>query len=179
MDLSWLTTTWSTVLISFLSAILIYIAIIIITRIVGLRSFSKFSSFDFAITIAVGSVLGRALVAHDQTVLHTITAVASLFILQVIVDFLRSKIPSVPTIIDNKPILLMEGAKMLEDNMNQVRITPKEIRHELRQANVTRLSQVKAVVLESNGEVSVLHHPDGSSKIEQPLLQDVDKGTYS
>lgn len=179
MDFSWLTTTWSTVLISFLSAIIIYLALIMITRIVGLRSFSKFSSFDLAVTIAVGSVLGRALVAHDQTVLHTVTAVASLFILQITVDYFRSKVPFVSRIVDNKPFLLMKGPQMIEENLRKARITPKEIRHELRQANVTKLSQVKAVVLESTGEVSVLHHPDESHQMDEPLLQDVNKGIYN
>lgn len=175
MDLSWLTTTWQTILISFLSAILIYIALIIITRFVGLRSFSRFSSFDLAVTIAVGSVLGRAIVASDQSVFHTITAVASLFILQIVVDYFRSSVPFISGIIDNKPVLLMNGSQMLEENMKKARITPKEIRHELRQSNVTKLSQVKAVVLESNGEVSVMHYTDEKQQIDECLLQDVYK----
>lgn len=179
MDLTWLTTTWQTVIISFLSAVLIYIALIIITRFVGLRSFSRFSSFDLAVTIAVGSVLGRAIVAPDQTVLHTIIAVSSLFALQIIVDFTRSRVSVVPNIIDNQPFLLMRGSQMLESNLKKARITPKEIRHELRQSNVTNLSQVKAVVLESTGEVSVLHHADPDRKIDELLLQDVNKGSCS
>src|SRR5699024_10877389 len=125
MDLSWLTTPWSTVWITLLSAGLIYIAMVVITRINGARTFSKFSSFDLAITIAVGSVLGRALVASDQTLLHTIVAVLALFIVQYGVDYLRSRFNLFPKIIDNNPILLMENGELLEENLKKARMTSK------------------------------------------------------
>lgn len=173
MDLSWLTTPWSTVWITLLSAVLIYIAMVVITRINGARTFSKFSSFDLAITIAVGSVLGRALVASDQTLLHTLVAVVALFVLQFGVDYLRSRFLLMPKLIDNPPILLMENAQLLEENLKKARMTPKAVYHELRQANVVKLSAVKAVVLESNGEVSVLHHSDADCTVDRVLLEDV------
>jgi len=175
MDLSWLTTPWSTVWITLLSAGLIYIAMVVITRINGARTFSKFSSFDLAITIAVGSVLGRALVASDQTLLHTIVAVLALFIVQYGVDYLRSRFNLFPKIIDNNPILLMENAQLLEENLKKARMTPKAVYHELRQANVVKLSEVKAVILESNGEVSVLHHLDDNCMVDSVLLEGVER----
>ncbi|MFN2557714.1 MAG: hypothetical protein ABR592_12780 [Nitriliruptorales bacterium] len=52
--LSKLGTTWATLLLAVLSTLGIFISTIVYTRITGLRSFSKMSSFDFAITVAVG-----------------------------------------------------------------------------------------------------------------------------
>lgn len=179
MDFSWITTTWSTVLTVFLSTVLIYIVLILLTRFAGLRSFSKLSSFDFAVTIAIGAVIGGAIIAPDPPVLQAITAAASLFVLQILVNYIRSRIPFITKTVDNEPYLLMKGSQILEHNLKKARITQKEIRHELRQSNVTNLSQVIAVVLETNGEVSVLHHRDENCEIADYLLQDVNRGAFN
>jgi len=179
MNLSWITTTWQTLIIVFLSAMLLYAALILLTRFVGLRSFSKMSSFDFVVTIAIGAMIGGAIITPDPPVFQAITAIGSLFILQIIVNYARTRLPSVTNTLDNKPFLLMEGPQMLEKNLKKARVTQKEIRHKLRQSNVTKLSQVKAVILEPNGEVSVLHHSDKNHQIDESLLRDVNRGAYS
>ncbi|HBR55079.1 MAG TPA: DUF421 domain-containing protein, partial [Flavobacteriaceae bacterium] len=44
-----------------ITTLAIYIAVIIFTRIFGKRSFSKMSSFDFAMTVAVGSLIATTI----------------------------------------------------------------------------------------------------------------------
>ena len=57
---NWLTVSAPVLIKTALSIIAIFTAIIVITRISGLRTFAKMSSFDFASTIAIGSVLASA-----------------------------------------------------------------------------------------------------------------------
>ena len=46
---------------------------------------------------------------------------------------------------------------MLHDNLETTKVTASDVRAKLREANVTDWSQVRAVVLETTGDVSVLH----------------------
>lgn len=52
----------------------------------------------------------------------------------------------------------MRGSEILDDNLKEAEVTHDDLRAKLREANVTQLSQVKAVVMESTGDVSVLHN---------------------
>jgi len=54
---SWFAMDWQQILGISLSVIAFYFCLILFTRIVGLRSFSKLSSYDFAMTVAIGSIL--------------------------------------------------------------------------------------------------------------------------
>lgn len=73
---------------------------------------------------------------------------------------------------DNSPLLLMDGGTILEENLRKARVTEGDLRSKLREANVTSLSQVKAVVFETTGNISVLHKDD-DQQLNLWLMKDV------
>lgn len=156
-----------------LSTVLAYVAVIGFTRLGGLRSFSKLSGFDFAITVAIGSVLATTVVSDSPALLQGGFALGMLYLLQSGLAWLRKRVSAVEQLIDNKPLLLMSGPEICHDNLRQANVTEADLRAKLREANVYRLEQVLAVVLETTGDVSVLHSADPGARVERVLLQDV------
>ena len=166
---NWLTMPLSNVLLVFLSTFGIYVATILLTKLNGLRSFTKLSSFDFAMTVAIGALIGSTLAGEEPPLLQGVAALASLFALQYLVALIRAH--HVGTLlIDNQPLLLMDGATILEDNLDRLRLTRKDLYMNLRQAGVSSFDEVRAVVMESNGDMSVL------LKKEQPLEPELLEG---
>lgn len=153
----------------FLSVILMYIAIIVLIKINGLRSFSKMSGHDFAVTIAIGSILGASVLQKDPSISQAIISIVALFIIQSLFSFWRITRPS--NIVENKPLLLMKDGKILDENLTKSKVTHADLIAKLREANVTQMKQVKAVVLEQTGDVSVLHSDDD---LDSFLIKDVD-----
>ncbi len=68
----------------------------------------------------------------------------------------------------------MNGDKVMEENMQQAKVTHDDLHAKLREANVTQLSQVKAVVMEATGDISVLHHQDSEHELDSELLKEVE-----
>ncbi len=157
-----------------LTAIGIYFATIIFTRLAGKRSFSKMSSFDFAMTVAIGSIIATTVLSKSVSLLQGIIGLAAVYILQVLVAILR-KLEVVQKLIDNKPMLLMDGEKILQENLKKARVTESDLRSKLREANVLELSQVRAVIFESTGDIAVLHSKDEQVKVEDWLLKGVER----
>ena len=156
-----------------ISTIVVYFAIIIFTRIFGKRSFSKMSSFDFACTIAIGSVIASTLLSKSVPLFDGLFGLLCIFLLQTITAFLR-RFNIVNKVVDNSPLLLMDKETILWDNLKKAKVTESDLRGKLREANVIRLSEVKAVVLESTGDISVLHS-SGNEEVEKWLLEGVSK----
>lgn len=162
IDWAWITTTGTAVLMILGTAVGIYAALLVFTRMAGLRSFSKLSSFDFAITVAFGSVVATVVLSEDPPLLQGVIGLAALFVIQTLVSVLRNHSGLVRRAVDNRPLLLMAGAEVLPENLRTARMTRDDLRAKLREANVLHLDQVRAVVMESTGDVSVLHaSPDG------------------
>ncbi|MGS2727154.1 DUF421 domain-containing protein [Psychroserpens sp. BH13MA-6] len=153
-------------------SLLIFIVIIVITRIIGLRSFAKFTAYDFAFTVAIGSIISSTLTSSTSIAQGSV-AIASLLLLTYIFSSLQKSFKSLSSIISNKPLLLMDGSEILDDNLNYARIEKSQLIAKLREANVIDFSQIRAVVLESTGDISVLHTSDQKAELNHELLKGV------
>lgn len=172
MDTSWIYTSLSSAFMVILSTFGIYFTLILFTRLAGVRTFSKMSSFDFAITVAIGSLIATTILTKNPPLIQAIVALSTLFVIQMVIAGSRNS-PFVQKIVDNPPILLMKGTEFLEGNMKKAKVTREDLLGKLREANVTQLNQVKAVVMEATGDISVLHHPDEEHQLEDTLLENV------
>ena len=154
-----------------LRAALVVALIIALTRMNGLRSFSKMSGFDFAITVAKGSVLASAVMASDPDKFWTyMGAMVALYVVQFIVSQARARLDWVQKAIDNSPLLLMRNGEILDHNLRKGKISREDLMGKLREANALRLQDVRAVILEDTGDVSVLH---GDTEVDECLLEGV------
>ncbi|AEE20312.1 uncharacterized protein DUF421 [Dokdonia sp. Hel_I_63] len=155
-----------------ISIIAIFTVMIIITRISGLRTFAKMSSFDFASTIAVGSVLASIILNPDQSLLKGGIALAGIIAFQTLFALLVRKSTFFKNLATNDPLLLMKDGKILYKNLEKSNVGEGDLIAKLREANVLDYSEVRAVVLESTGDMSVLHD-DGDNKLNDQLLEGV------
>lgn len=172
MDSSWIVTSFSSVIMVVVSTLGIYTALILFTRMAGVRTFSKMSSFDFAVTVAIGSLIASTILTKSPPLFQSIVAMGTLFVIQITIAGFRET-SMVRDIVDNKPILLMKGTQILDENMKKAKVTRNDLLGKLREANVTQFNQIKAVVMETTGDISVLHHPDEDHQLEEKLLEDV------
>lgn len=168
---NWFDTSLSALLPILVTAVGIYVAVILFTRIVGKRSFSKMSSFDFAMTVAIGSIIATTILTKSVSLVDGITGLAGIYLLQLVAAVLR-RFSFFRNAVDNAPLLLMDGPEILEENLKKGKVTKGDLLSKLREANVLRLDQVKAVVFETTGDISVLHG-DSSEELEAWLLKDV------
>lgn len=161
--MKWLYSTSDPILQTLIGCFLLFIIIIVLTRIIGLRSFAKFTAYDFAFTIAIGSIISSTLTS-STSITHGFTAIAGLLALTYIFSVLQRKIKPLSKLISNAPLLLMEGNTILEENLKHARVEKKQLIAKLREANVLNYDQVVAVVLESTGAISVLHKTANSDE---------------
>lgn len=155
-----------------IAAVCIYLYIMLITRIAGKRTFAKMTSFDFAVTIAMGSILADAVNKPVSSLMPAFVSIALLAGLQVIFSKLLSSSNTIEKLATNTPILLMKDGKIFEENLKKALVSRADLMGKLREANVLQLSQVKAVVFETTGDVSVLHAKE-EMVIDAVIMEDV------
>ncbi|MHA6317062.1 DUF421 domain-containing protein [Altererythrobacter sp. CAU 1778] len=131
---------------------------ILLIRINGLRSLSKMTNFDFVMTIAMGSVTAGAAQATEWSGFgQALAALVGLFLTQWVAARLRKSSDTVEQIMQNEPVLLMRNGVINHDALSRSRVAESDLIAKLREANVLEFEKVRAVVLETTGDVSVLH----------------------
>jgi uncharacterized membrane protein YcaP (DUF421 family) len=132
--------------------------VVICVRVIGLRAFSKMTSFDFVTTIAIGSLLAGCVQATSWSELaQALIAISALLGIQYVVSRTRARHDDFEGLIGNTPALLMRDGVFEHATLTRTRTSRSDVIAKLREANVMDLSQVRAVVLETTGDISVLH----------------------
>lgn len=168
MPSSWLM-DWPFAAWTVLSALAIYVLLILFSRLIGPRAFSQMTAFDFAVTVALGAIVGST-AAGAVGLPAGLLALVSLFTFRGSVAILRRH--GLDRLVDNRPLLLLQHGEFIERNLRRAKVTRDDVYEALRLDGTTDVDAVNAVVIERNGELSVLHS-DGP--IDPRLLDNVER----
>ncbi|ALJ01417.1 DUF421 domain-containing protein [Rufibacter tibetensis] len=164
--------SWDSVIRTLLIGVLAYVILVIQLRISGKRTLSKMNSFDFVVTVAFGSTLATVLLSKDVALLDGIIAFAILVVLQFCITWLSVRFTWVSNLVKAKPALLVYQGNFLQEIMTVERITKNEIMAALRKQGIGTIEDIGAVVLETEGSLSVIKQVDD---IHSPVFENVSK----
>jgi uncharacterized membrane protein YcaP (DUF421 family) len=138
---------------------LAYVALVFFLRISGKRTLTTMNAFDFVVTVAFGSTLAAILLNKDVSLLQGSAALALLVFLQYLVAVLSVRSAWFGRIVKSEPRLVFHQGQFLEIALREERLRKDEILQAMRSSGKTAIEEVEAVVLETNGKLSVLPHP--------------------
>ncbi|KLU08166.1 MULTISPECIES: DUF421 domain-containing protein [Kocuria] len=155
-----------------LSAVGIYLAFLLMVRLLGQRVLSRLSTFDAVVAVMLGAVAGRAVLGDTPTLAAGVLGLGTLFALEAAFGRLRSGI-RVSALMNNRAVLLMAGDRVLEANLRRVHVVEAELHGALRKAGVRNLGEIACVVFEASGTISVLRR---GTPVDPRLLAGVRDG---
>jgi len=150
---------------------LAYAWLVFVLRVSGKRSLAKLNAFDLVITVALGSTLATVLLSKDVAFVEGALAFVMLAALQWVVTRLSLAWPPFKDIVRSRPRLLVENGAYRDAAMKSERVTRADVNEAIRSQGFGRLQDVGAVVLETDGSMSIIAR--SSSKLD--LLADVER----
>ena len=133
-----------------------YAALVVLLRASGKRTLAQMNSFDFVITVAIGATFGRVLTARSIPLAEAITAFTLLITLQFVVSSIQVRSPRFSSLITAEPTLLYYQGQVRATALRRVRLTEDELRATVRQHGAGSIEEVAAIVMESDGSLSVI-----------------------
>lgn len=143
-----------------------YAALVVCLRVSGKRTLAQLNVFDFIVTVALGSTLATVFLSTDVSWAEGFTAFALLAGLQMLVAWISTRWPRARGIFTSQPALLLADGEIRYEALHRNRLTESELRQAVRMQGTGDLSRVQAVVLETNGKLSVItssKYGDGSA----------------
>lgn len=133
-----------------------YAGLVVLLPSTGKRTLSKLNAFDLVITVALGSTLSSALLSQEVSLSEGILAFALLCGLQFVVTFLSVRSPRLEEFVKAEPSLLYFEGRFLDTTMKRERVSRDEVLATVRASGHGSLSDIDAVVLETDGSISVI-----------------------
>ncbi|QLF71352.1 DUF421 domain-containing protein [Peteryoungia desertarenae] len=135
---------------------LAYITLIFFLRISGKRTLAKLNAFDLVVTVALGSTLSSVLLQESIALAEGAVAFAFLISAQYVITFGSVHWRSFARMIRAEPSLLAHDGVFCEETLTRQRLTKDEVMSAVRASGADSLDQVRNVVLESDGSISVV-----------------------
>jgi uncharacterized membrane protein YcaP (DUF421 family) len=135
---------------------LAYVALVVVLRVSGKRTLAKLNAFDLIVTVALGSTLATVLLSKSVALAEGLLAFLLLVGLQYLVAWLSVRSQRFSDLVKSEPTLLLHRGRFLEVAMRHQRVTRQEILSALRSSGVADLQDAAAVVLETDGSLSVI-----------------------
>ena len=133
-----------------------YVTVVLALRLSGKRTLAKLNAFDLVVTVALGSTLATILLSSDVSWTEGALALALLAAAQSLVAWLTVRWPGFRKVVTARPTLVFRDGEPLEQALLEERISMDEIRQAVRASGSGDLSSIAAVVLESDGSLSVV-----------------------
>lgn len=150
-------------------ALAAYLWLVLVLRISGKRTLAKLNAFDFVVTVAFGSLLATVIVSSEVDWLTGAIAFALLTMFQLLVSSISLHWRWFRDLVRSRPTLLVKDGRFLDDAMASERLTRGEIEAAIRSNGVGRISDVAAVVFETDGSFSVIPRERGPLELTEDV----------
>lgn len=155
---------WNPIVRIILVGTLGYLSLIVLLRVSGKRTLSKMNAFDLVVTVALGSSLSSVLLSKSVVLAEGIAGFVTLIGLQYAITWLSVRSQSVAELVKSEPTLVAHCGKFLPGALHRERVLESEVLSALRKQGVSDLSDVQAVILETDGSFSVVPKAAGNGE---------------
>lgn len=138
-------------------SITVYVVVLVLMRLRGKRQLGQLEAFDFVLLLIVAEASQQAMLGDDFSVTNGMLVIATLITVDHFFGFLKQRFATVRRLASGVPRLLMENGALLRDRMEAEGIDEDDILQSARSSQgIETLDQIKYVVLERNGQLSVI-----------------------
>ncbi len=141
---------------------IIYVLLVAGLRVLGKREFGQLSPLELITLLMIPEVVSQSLTHQDPSLINAIVGVTTLFSLVFVTSLLTHRFKRLEEVISDKPSVLVEHGKFIEQNMNKERLSPEEIYAVMHKSGLYELRQVRWAVLETDGEIAIIPEEETS-----------------
>ena len=147
-------------LITFFRAIVLYIIVLIVMRLMGKREIGQLQPFELAISIMIADLASLPMTETGVPISNGIIPILGLLVMHLTISMLNMKSTKIREIICGKPSILIFRGKVDEKVLKKERFTINELEERLRDNNIFNIGDVEYAVLETSGQVTVIPKPN-------------------
>lgn len=146
-------------LISLIRAVVLYIVLILVVRLMGKRQLAQMEPMEFVVTMLIADLASVPMQDTGTPLLAGLIPILAVLSVELLLSVLAFYSVGVRKFFCGKPVILMEDGKLLQENLRKTRVNPDELTEYLRIQGAADLRSVQYAILETSGAVSVLLYP--------------------
>ncbi|MBQ8749054.1 MAG: DUF421 domain-containing protein [Clostridia bacterium] len=161
-------------IVNILRCVIIYFIVLIVIRVMGKRQIAQMQPFDVVITLIIADLATIPVADQSIPLLNGIVPLFVLTILHFLFTFVSCKNLGVRHFLNGKPVILVSPQGILEENIKKLNMTVADVMEACRYAGFISLEDINYMIMETNGNISVLPNSDASQITRSDMKIDME-----
>lgn len=142
--------------VTILRSVFAYLALLLLTRMMGRKVISQMSFFNFIAGITIGTITAEIAMDTKGNSVVPVTAMLVLVALTILIEAMDIKSFKLRRLVNSTPQIVIENGSIVDKNLKKSRLTLDELMMHLREKDIFNVADVEFAVLEIDGQLSVL-----------------------
>lgn len=145
-------------------AVVLYCVLLLSMRIMGKGDLGELQPFDLVVSLMLAELAVMPMEDLGAPLLHGLMATAVVMFMQCLISYISLKNNSARKIICGTPSIIYDHGKFNVKDMNKLRINMNDILGQMRLKGYYKFEDVDYIIMETNGDVSVVAPESESAK---------------
>lgn len=154
---------------TFIRAIILYLVVLIVMRLMGKREIGQLQPFELAISIMIADLASIPMGELGIPISNGIIPILGLLVIYMVISILNMKSMNFRKIMSGQPAILIYRGKVNEKALRRENVTINELQERLRVDNIFNLGDVEYAILETNGELTLIQKPEKRNLTPQDM----------
>lgn len=137
-------------------SVAVYLFMLLGLRLFGKNQLSQLNAGDVILLLLISNAVQNAMVGSNTSLQGGIFAALVLFVVNFLFKDLMFNSPKLKDLIEEDPIVLIKNGILVENSLNEAKITIDELEESIREHGVENIKDVKLSILEIDGNISVI-----------------------
>ena len=151
-----------------ITSALVYLLIVVVTKLSGKRSTSQLNNFDWVVTVMIGSIGASTILLESIPFVEGSAAIITLFLLQYLVTKYASISAPFSAVLLSEPTVVFYRGQFLPEAMKKERLNRQELECAMRAEGIHNFEEVEAIVFESDAKLTVIPKKQSDSDAKKP-----------
>lgn len=136
--------------------IILYLLVIVSLRVMGKRQIGEMQPSELVVAIMISDLAAVPMQAIDIPLINGIIPVLTLIVAEVFMSYLSLKSRRLRRIISGEPSIIVYNGHVNEGELERLRFNMNDLLEQLRINNFPNISDVECVIMETNGQLSII-----------------------
>ncbi len=143
-------------------ASIVYVALLVIFRLLGRRALARITSFDFVLLLIISETTQQAMIGEDFSVTNSVLGILTLVLLDLGLSLWKRRWPRLERYVEGMPLVIVEDGVPLKERMEMARVDEEDVLTAARSTQgIGRMDQIRYAVLERSGGISIIPREKG------------------
>ena len=142
--------------VNFIRTILVYFFVVGAFRLMGKRQIGELQSSELVVAILISELAAVPIQDSSSSLVVSFLAIAILLICEVFISLICQKFPAARNLFYGAPSVLIEKGKINQAEMKRQRLNIGNLMEQIRNQGVESIGDVEYLIVETNGQVSVI-----------------------